>query len=624
MRSPRSAAKKAPSKQQPEQRAVRSPGWSGLAARTRELLACAALAALVWMAFGQIIDHPPVNFDDHDYFTRNPIVLGGLNWEGVRFAFTTPMTANWHPATWLSYMTDVALFGPSVAAVRRTSVVLHAANAVLVFLLLRWLTGAFWRSAIVAALFAIHPLHVESVAWLSQRKEVLSGFFWLLTLLAWAQWAKQQTISRYAAAAAAAALAMMSKPSAVTIPFALLLLDYWPLARLKAVRDLGRLALEKIPFFAMSVAISVVTYLFQEDLGAMERTSTAPLALKLTNAVASYGAYLRQTIWPANLAVLYPFPESPPAAPAAVSAVVLIAITALAVRLGGTHRFLPAGWFWFLGVLVPMIGIVQVGIQSHADRYTYMPLLGLFWLIVWGLHDLAGTRRTSGAMQAAAAVVIALLLWRCWVQSRFWRDDLTLFTRTLEVTGDRNRLAHSVIGNAHLSARRLPDAERHLRRAVELDKTFAPSYRELSEALLGQGRAAEALAEIDKAIELAPDSQLNYYSRGIVLRALKRDDEAVAAFEKAIGMGLLDAEENRALREMGLARMRQERHVDAIPLFRRALLIEPGDFLSRKNLAFAHLKLSQYAEARAQFERLAQMNPADPDVRTGLRATAGK
>jgi len=601
-------------------RSKHSPPAPGFFSRHRaEILLCAALAAAVWAVFGQTTAFGLVNFDDYDYLGENPFVRQGLTAEGLRFAFTSPMTGNWHPLTWLSLMADVTLFGLDAGAAHRTAVVLHAAAAMVLFLLLRQFTGALWRSAAVAGLFAIHPLHVESVAWISERKDVLSALFWFVTIWLYGTWARGgRSRLWFGAAHVTAALAMMSKPSSVTLPFTLLLFDVWPLRRFSR-EALPGLIREKALLFVMIAALGFITFRTQSALGATRSLTGVTAAHKLANAAASYAIYLRQTIWPAGLAPLYPYPETIPVIPAAAGAAVLIGGTALALRHARRRPYLPAGWFWYVGTLVPMIGIVQVGIQAHADRYTYVPLIGIFWIVAWGLHDLAVSRVPAPWIRGAAAAVFLALAWTAWAQAACWRDDLALFGRALEVT-KRNRMAHTVVGLAHLRERRLDQAETHLRTALELDPKFTPSYRNLAEALFAQGRAAEALPLIEKAIELTPESPLNHYTRGIVLRALERNGEAAADLSKAIQQGLVPDQEKRAQLELGLIRVKEEQHEAALRHFAAALSIDPDYYLARKNLAFTLLRLDRRGAARTEFLRLAQMNPADPDVRRTLAA----
>lgn len=592
------------------------PPESFFSAHIKEFAVCALLAFAVWLVFAQITDHGMVNFDDYDYFGENPVVLSGLTWEGVKFAFTTRLTANWHPVTWLSLMFDVSLFGPNTGRIHGVSGWIHAVNAMLLFALLRYLTGAIWRSAAVAALFAIHPLHVESVAWLSDRKDLLATFFWLLTLFAWGHWIKTST-SRgwWYAAHLFAALAVMSKPTAVAIPVTLFVIEFWPLRRFTTLAD-------KAGMFLIAAAGSVITFLVQREVGATDALTGVSFPAKLANSITSYGVYLFDTILPAKLAPMYPYPESVAAIPLVASIVLLAAISWLAWQRRESSPYLAAGWIWYLLVLVPMIGIVQVGIQSHADRYTYVSLIGVFWMAAWGLHEWLGEAQwKTMPVRATAVAVIALFAYKAHAQTAYWKDDMTLFNHTLDVT-KRNRLAHSVIGLAFLRARQLDQAESHLRVALEIDPKFMPSYRNLAEVLHGKGEDDKALLLLNKAVELVPEGQVSYYNRGIVLKSLKRDKEALADFDKALSMGLQPENEKRAYFERGMLKTRAADYDGARQDFEKAIEIDPNYYLALKNLAYTHYHLQHLVEAKTRFINLAQRNPEDQDVRNMLRALA--
>jgi tetratricopeptide (TPR) repeat protein len=409
--------------------------------RRLPLLLGAALALLTLAAYLPTLHNGFVNLDDGLYVTGNPHVQQGITGAGVAWALTANVANNWHPLTLLSHLLDCQLFGLDAAGHHATSLLLHLANVVLLFAVLRRLTGAVWRSAAVAALFAVHPAHVESVAWVAERKDVLSALFWLLAMAAYGRYARRPSVGRYLPVALAMALGLAAKPMVVTLPFALLLLDIWPLERL----GLGwkRLAVEKLPLLALSAASSLVTLHYQ-------RTSLAPLgldpwSLRLANAAVSYTAYLGKLLLPSNLAVFYPIPLAIPAWKVAGAVALLAILTALAVRTARKAPWLLVGWLWFLGTLVPVIGLVQVGRQAMADRYTYIPSIGLFVAIVWGIAGLVGERRA--VLATAAAVVIALLVAGTWMQAGTWRDSVTLYRHALAVTPD-NYLAHLGLAKA--------------------------------------------------------------------------------------------------------------------------------------------------------------------------------
>jgi protein O-mannosyl-transferase len=601
------------------------PGPGFFARNRGELGVCAALAAAVWLVFQQIGTHGYINFDDWDYVGENLAVLSGITWEGVKFAFTTDMTVNWHPITWLSHMLDVQLFGANPGAMHLSSMWLHAVNAMLLFAMLRYFTGAFWRSAAVAALFAIHPLHVEPVAWLSDRKDLLATFFWLLTAVVYGHWTKRRTETGawrwFALAHLLAALATMSKPTAVTLPFTLLLLDIWPLRR---TESLTRRLVEKTGFFLFAAGQSVVTYFIQRDLGATTALAEVSIARKLANAVASYGVYLWQTVAPRNLTPMYPFPPAIEWVPTAAAALIIVVVSSIAVLRIRRQPYLAAGWFWYLGVLTPMIGVVQVGIQAHADRYTYVSLIGIFWIAVWGLHEWLGESRwRSGAWQAAGVAIGLVFMWQSYAQAALWKDDYALFGHTLAVTGP-NRLAHTVVGLSHLRAKTYEDSERHLRKALELEPKFAPAYRHLAELLFAREKPEEALELLNKAIAIEPRASVTYYNRGIVRRALGQKDEALADLAKGIAIGLDIDHGKRAHLESGLIKNSQGKQGEALVFFQKAMDIDPFYYLAQKNLAFTYYTMKNYEQALYWFQQLRVIDPSDQDVSKALASIKQK
>jgi hypothetical protein len=426
------------------------------------------LVVAVFLVFGQTLWHDFVNYDDQDYFYSNPHVKAGLTWSGVMWAFRTGYAANWHPLTWLSLMLDAQLFGPGAAGPHLTNVLLHATNTVLLFLLLQRLTDAHWRSAFVAALFGLHPLHVESVAWAAERKDVLSGLFFMLTLLMYARFVELSKVQSpkskvfYALSLLLFACGLLSKPMLVTLPFVLLLLDYWPLNRF-AVSTLKfqsstilRLALEKLPFLALSVASSAVTFVAQKD--AVQPFDRIPMGIRAVNAMVSCVRYLRKMFWPVDLAIPYPYPGHWSFELFWLSAAVFLAAIVFVVWLGRRFPFLITGWFWYLGMLVPVIGLVQVGAQSMADRYTYLPLIGVFILLVWGAGEvLESWRLPKQVMWSMAMLILAACTARTLDQLRLWQNTETLFHHTITVTKS-NAVAYYNLGEYYSGKGKLDEA----------------------------------------------------------------------------------------------------------------------------------------------------------------------
>ncbi len=501
---------------------------------------CIALASLTWAVFGQTLRHDFVNYDDPRYVYQNTRITSGLNIAGIAWAFTHIHSENWHPVTTITHMLDCQLYGLKAGGHHFTNVLLHTVAVVLLFLLLLQMTGALWRSAFVAALFAIHPLHVESVAWVAERKDVLSGVFFMLTLLAHVHYARAPSLRRYLIVAFVFALGLMSKPMLVTLPFVLLLLDYWPLRRMADQRShpghqLVRLLVEKIPFIALSAVSSVVTFVAQR--GALGWTEQLPMLPRVNNALVSYVIYVRQMFWPANLAVFYPHPENR-LLPWEISLAlaVLIGVTMAAVILRKKAPYFIMGWFWYLGMLIPVIGLVQVGWQGHADRYTYLPQIGLYIAGTWAFADLtASWRRRRVLLIAAAPLVVAALSCSASIQTSYWRNSETLFTHALAVT-KHNDVAENNLGIIFLQNGQLDDAISRLQAAIDLRPENGPAHNNLAKALLQKGRVAEAMVHYRKFLEIEP---ANVEARNILGTALiqrGRIREAIEQWQDALAI----------------------------------------------------------------------------------------
>ncbi len=473
---------------------------------------CICVAVLTWVVFGQTLRHDFINYDDPRYVYENTEITSGLSIGSIAWAFSHIHSMNWHPLTTISHMFDCQLHGLKAGWHHFTNVLLHSVAAILLFFALRQMTGALWRSAFVAAVFAIHPLRVESVAWIAERKDVLSGVFFMLTLLAYVHYVRAPSIGRYLAVAVAFALGLMSKPMLVTLPFVLLLLDYWPLGRIRGQKldvsgheNLVMLVVEKIPLVGLSALSSVVTFLAQR--GVVGWTEQLPVLARINNAVVTYVVYMGQMLWPVKLAVFYPHPENRlPLSDVILALAILIAATAAAFVLRKKGPYLVTGWLWYLGMLVPVIGLVQVGWQGHADRYTYLPQIGLYVLLTWTVADLtARWRRQREILSASAAVIISILSWRAWIQSSYWRDSETLFTHALAVTSN-NDVAENNLGIVFLRNGNLDEAISLLQAAVDLRPENSPAHENLAKALLQKGQVADALVHYRKLLELQPDN----------------------------------------------------------------------------------------------------------------------
>ena len=544
-----------------------------------------------------------VNYDDQDYVTENSVVQKGLTWTGIKWAFTTGHASNWHPLTWLSHMADCELFGLNPGAHHLVNVLFHTVNAVLLLLLLFRMTGALWPAAFVAALFAWHPLHVESVAWISERKDVLSTFFALLTLLAYARYAQHVTsdmcqVTRTNSASSPVtrhpsrfywlallffALGLMSKPMLVTLPFVMLLLDYWPLHRLSS--GTGRpatalhLAWEKWPFFLLTIVSCVVTFLVQSQRSgdAVASLELVPLHYRFCNALVSYGLYLLKMVWPVGLAVFYPLPGHLTwiLMAAITSAVILVIISSFVWQAGRAHAYLPVGWLWFLGTLVPVIGLVQVGGAALADRYTYIPSIGVFIAVTFGLCDLADRFQfPKKAIATTAVLILATSLILTENQLRYWHDSETLFAHALAVTKN-NHVAHVNLGVALEQKGKLNEALAEYRSAEQLAPELYHIHNNLGNLLDNLGHPNKALTEYRWAVFLNPSLPSLHNGAGMVLAELGRFDEAMSQFKEA---ARLDPTYPWAHLEIGKMRLKQGCDAEAIDEFREALRIDPNNF----------------------------------------------
>lgn len=580
--------------------------------------ACGLLLLATSAVYWPVLRHGFVNFDDQDYLTQNLIVQAGLTWKGTVWAFTTSHAGNWHPLTWLSHMFDCQLFGLNAAGHHLTSLVFHAANAILLFLLLQSVTGGLWPSAVVAGLFALHPLHVESVAWASERKDVLSTFFFIITLWAYCAYARpgqprNRQIGFYGAALACFALGLMCKPMLVTLPFLLLLLDYWPLGRLRFASSdkanatlssglaLGKLLLEKAPFLALSAASSVITMIVQRR--AMSSIDVLPLDSRIENVIASYLLYIAKLVWPTNLAPFYPFPAERPFGLVVFAAAFILTVSALAVAFARRTPYFIVGWFWYLGTLVPVIGIVQVGIQSMADRYTYIPSIGLFIALAWGLEAWVRPWRPAQWTAGTAAVAaLAVCLALASIQVRYWRNSEALFRHTLQVTTN-NSVAHHCLGCVLVEQGKFDEAEEHFAETVRLKPSHDEARNNLGLALVLKGRLDEAISHYEIVLEHHPGFEKTHYNLGRALELRGRREEALTHYARAVELAP-DYQDARAelARLSGLLGKREE----ALSHYLILLKARPNDTDAHFNAATlaadsgqSELAIEQYRAALA-------------------------
>ncbi len=552
-----------------------------------------AILGLVIVVYGQTINHEFVHHDDGAYVFRNPHVQEGLAAESIRWAFTSAHAANWHPITWLSHMLDVQLFGLDAGWHHMSSVGIHALAALLLLWVLYRMTGAWWPSTFVAALFAVHPMNVESVAWVAERKNVLSTLFLFLSMLAYLRYVEKRGAARYALLLMLFALGLMAKPMLVTLPFALLLLDVWPLRRWtpfdtgwrSALRSACPLIIEKVPLFVLAAISSVITIIVQREGGTVQPLDAYPLALRFTHALVTYLAYPGYLFWPTGLTVFYPHSgEIPPFWQWSVAGIALALITLLVVKYVRAVPWLFTGWFWYLGTLVPVIGFVQVGQQAMADRYMYVPAVGLFVALAWSVTGLiertALGRAARITMTAVAVFALVALTARAWDQTRYWEDTKTLFTRAIAVT-EGNYLAHNNLGNAYKRAGDPERAIKHYRRAVGYKPDHATALNNLGVVFSQLGRLEEGVAYMRKATEALPGFLDAHLNLGVGLAMLGRPEEAephlryVAANRPHQIDGLFS---------LGTVLQQQGRIDEAVRYFEESLRVQPDFEPARRAL----------------------------------------
>ena len=544
------------------------------------MVLCLLLVAATLAVYNPVNRNAFVNFDDDHYITGNPHVLAGLNWGTVKWAFTNYYEANWHPLTWISHALDVQLFGLNPVGHHYVNVVLHALNAVLLFLLLQSATGFTWRSLMVAALFALHPVNVESVAWASERKNVLSMMFLLLALQAYGWYARRPGTGRYALVAGLFACGLMSKPQVITLPFLLLLWDYWPLGRYapgagQPARATA-LLLEKLPLFLLSLASAIVTMQAQRAGGAIHSAIIYPFYLRLENAIVSYSRYLGKAFWPTALSPLYPHPlDLLRFWQVIASAVFLLLATTLVIR-NQRHGYLVTGWFWFLGALVPMIGLVQVGEQAMADRYAYLPFVGLFVMVCWGVSEWAETNKISMAGLAVPALaVMAALSILTYRQIGYWRNSETLWSYTLRVTSVRSYKAHFNLAVTYDAEGRYDEAVQQFRQAIDPRDDDPRIHFGLGIYDQRHGHVQEAIEEFQSALRLSSDEAMSADTLSNLGSAYRQVRDYTRAKESFAAALRIDANKPAALVGMGLLAQKNGDLGGAVTYYSHAMSVAP-------------------------------------------------
>ena len=569
------------------------------------LVICLGLALAVWLVFGQTLGYEFVNYDDAAYVYGNAQVSQGLSWRGVEWAFTYGNIGHWHPLTWLTHMLDCQLYGLQAGGHHFTNLLLHGAATILLFLVLRRMTGFLWRSAFVAAVFAIHPLRVESVAWVAERKDVLSAFFFMLTLGAYVRYVRcPPSMIRYGAVVLCFALGLLSKNMLVTLPFVLLLLDYWPLNRLSgSPRILLRRVAEKIPLFVLTIGSCVATVLVPEKLTA----DKLPFGLRMENAVVSYVTYLWQMIHPSGLACYYPNPVNYLPFWQVVGALgLLLAISGAVWAFHKQYPWLIVGWLWYLGMMIPVIGIVQISSYAHADRYTYLPQIGLYLIIAWVATELvAGWRHGRWLVGSLAFAVIVALILCARTQVSYWKNSTTLWEHTLAVSGDTD-VAHNNLGMALVQKEQWTQAIVQFQQALKINPDYASAHDNLGTALVQKGQLDEAIAQFQQALKVNPGDDLAHNNLGMALVQKGQLDEAIAQYQQALK---INPDFDMAHLDLGIALAKNGQLDQAITQYQQALEINPNYDLAHFNLGNALSQKGKVDEAIIQYQQTLKINP---------------
>ena len=584
--------------------------------KNQDRLAISLIVFVTILIFWSVSGHDFVYLDDNLYVFENSHVQNGITLDSIAWAFKAIHAGNWHPVTWLSHMLDVSLFGPDPGMHHMTNVFFHLLNVILLYLILKSGTGDGRKSAIVAGLFALHPFHVESVAWISERKDVLSTFFGMLTIWVYLKWVKVPSVSRYIQLVLCFSLGLMSKPMLVTFPLVLLLLDYWPLERLQVhgadldfgqnIKILKRMVWEKIPLFCLAGGSCLVTLVAQKQGGAVATLASLPFLSRVVNAAVSYFLYIYKTILPFNLAVFYPHPGVWPWWLIAVSFMALIIISFFAIKTFNRAPYFAVGWLWYMGTLVPVIGLVQVGVQSMADRYTYIPLIGIFIAAVWGISGLFSRllqkKHLVPALVSCVFIIFAILTWK---QVAFWKNSIVLFEHTLEVT-EGNWLSHNNLGIALKREGRVPEAMEHFKEAVRINPDYAEAHNNLGIALIGTGKLEEAISHYKEAIQIDPNYTEAHYNLAIAFEKAGRTDLAIKEYRQAIELNRNFA---KASNNLGLLYLKQGSIEEAITQYNEALRVEPGYAMAHNNLGIAYAQIKRTDEAVKHFQEAIRIKP---------------
>ncbi len=602
----------------------------------KKLIASLLLAIAVITIYWPVTDHQFINFDDDLYVTDNAQVKAGLNIEGIKWAFQLNDRGYWQPLTWISHMLDCELFGVDPAWHHFHNAMIHLANSILLFFLLYLLSGGFYKSLLVAAIFAVHPLNVDSVAWIAERKNLLSTFFWILSIVLYKRYVDKVNLARYALVLTSFFLGLMVKPMLVTLPFVFLLLDYWPLKRtryelqpsLKSTAvwcnnaefqptPISKLVIEKIPFLFLSFGSVCLAVYSTRQIGEIIAVDAVPIKLRIGNGLISYVCYVGKMIWPLNLAVYYPFPESIPPWLSRCAAILLVAVMVLCFRFLASRPYLTVGWLWYLGTLVPVIGIVQGGLwPAMADRWAYVPLIGLYIIISWGIADIAEKWRKGKPLLILSVIsVIVIFGFVSRVQLRHWENSATLFEHALVVT-DNNYVARNNLGNALATEGHLDTAISHYMESIRLKPDHAKAHNNLGIALAKQGKLSDAVIQYSEAIRINSSYAQAYNNLGAALTEQGQIDTAIQNYELALELkpGYAEAHNN-----LGVALKKHGRITEAAEHYYRATYLDPGYAAPHYNLGLAYFQFGKIKKSIFHFRKALQIDPSHKDAQKNLK-----
>lgn len=588
---------------------------------------CLFLVLFTVAPYWQITKHDFIAFDDDVYVVDNHNIHNGFSFNSLSWAFTTMYGANWHPMTWLSHILDVELFGFHPGGHHATNLILHIANTLILFCVLRKTTGCPWRSGVVAGLFAIHPLHVEVVAQVAQRKDILSTFFGFMVIWVYYRYLKKPSLPVYFLLLVLYGFGLMSKPMLVTLPFVLLLLDYWPLGRFKKEQTIqkaeGRFSnnentlifKDKIPLFILMAASCAITFIAQRSGGAVRSFEAYPIYARIGNAIVAYSEYIFKALWPSGLAFYYPHPRFQPFEKILLGYALLVFILVFAWRLRKRYPYLIVGWMWFIGTLVPVIGLVQVGTQSMADRYTYVPLIGLFIIVVWGAADLAGKLRIGQRLLTAVVVVmISMYSMASYIYASYWADSVKLFEHAIEVT-EKNEVALINLGTVFQEAGRLDEAIQTYSEVIDINPKNAKAHNNLGSVYEKIGNYKKALNEYQTALRIDPVLFKAHYNIGVLMERLGNLDQAIHSYQQAISLfsNFADAHAN-----IGGVLLRVDKLKQGISHIQKAIEIDPMDAGNHNNLAVGLYLIGSVERAIWHLERALKLDPDNADARRNL------